>query len=305
MKPTTTLVAAAIIIATALITFGITPRVNSQTIPYDDEIVLIRTFEKQKTYTNSVTGPMLEQIVQGLIQNDGLPPGSNPSDGIGDSEGLKKRLVGSAGPAKIRAQADAALTPGDGNLLQLLYYTRQSVVPAFLTDAQFRGLVGGKNGNGATIKTSIARFWNNQNISNNFIECLESFPAPQAAVLVDVISATWYRGSAGIYENTVTSWASQSCWQIYHDGREVELAKRSVVVKLLANQGYLTLPTVTYAQFIWSQGYYGYDVWPDIPINWDIVGWTQADIPNLTRLLNNPYYSTAAQAELNTLTGSN
>lgn len=291
------------IIAITFIACGIPSRGNSQTISYDDEILLINTFEKQKVNTNKVTGPMLDQIVEGLIQNDGLPPGSNPSDGIGDSEGLKKRLVGGAGTTKIRAQA--ALTPSDGNLLQLLYYTRQSVVPAFITDDQLRGLIGGKNGTGAAIKSSMSKFWNNQNISNNFIECLEGFPSAQAAVLVDVISATWYRGSAGVYEKTITSWASQSCWQIYHDGREVELAKRSAVVKLLANQGYLTLPTVTYAQFIWSQGYYGYDKWPDIPIYWDTVSWSQADIPDLTRLLSNPYYSAAAQVELNALTGSN
>jgi len=273
----------------------------AQAPSYAETIELITQLQKEKTFTNTITGPILDAILQGLIANDGAPPGANPEDGISDSEGLKKRLVGSSSTSRIQKQAAAAMEGGDGRLLELLYYTAQSTVPAFMDDDTLRSQVGGKKGTGAAIKKAIAKFWTNKSITTNLIECLEDYPPAQAAVLVDVISATWYRSSAHVYEQTTTSWASQSYWQIYHDGREIELAKRSVVVKLLAGQGYLTLPQQTDAQFIWSQGYYGYTKWPDIPIYWDPITWSASDVPGLIRLLGNTHYGAAARAELTAL----
>jgi hypothetical protein len=273
--------------AIALIFISEPSRLIGQTVSYSQTVTLIGTFDKEKQYVESTTGPILDLIIQGMIDNDGVYL----------AEGLKWRLVGNISSTRVKNGAAAAEYPDDGKLLELLFYTGQSV-PAFITDADLRSRVGGIKGNGTAIKKSVESFWKNKDITTNLIECLEGYPPETAAVLVDVISRTWYSGVAKIYENTDVSWASESLWAIYHDVREVELAKRSVVVKLLAENGYIEIPTVTYAEFIWSQGEYGYAKWPDIAIDLDPVTWSEADVPDLQRLLGNPYYRSFAQSLL-------
>ena len=259
-----------------------TGRLMAQEESYDDVIAQIKKFENQKLYTVSNTGPMLDSIISGIIQNDGGYL----------CEGLDRRLVGYVSAAKILKQAATAETPSDGNLLELLFYTRQAPVPVFITDV---GLKGRVVQNGAAIKRAEAGFWDAKDINKtNVIQALEVYPPETAVVLVDIISRPWYQAGGQVYENIDTSWASQSLWDIFYSAREIELAKRSVVVKLLANQGYITLPSVVYADFVYSG-------WPSIPIYLDSVTWSVADVPALQRLLSNPYYSAAANAELQNL----
>ena len=97
-----------------------------------------------------------------------------------------------------------------------------------------------------------------------------------------------------MYEDTDTSWASQSLWQIYRDARTVELAKRSAVVKLLAIQGYVSVPTSTYAYFVYSGS-------PEVYIYLDHADWSADDVPALRRLAGNPYYAAAAQRQLSAM----
>lgn len=247
-------------------------------LSYDGVISLISTFESQWKYnTPEANSVELSNIYKGMIMNNDT----------GGSEGLKKRLVGSLSTARMKLQCSAVGDTNEGQLLALMYYTRQSPVPAFIEDTGLRSRVG-KNGTG--ILKSEDTFWKNPEIAD-CITALEAYPPQTAAILVQVIAKTWYQGSAKIYEDTYTSWASESLWQIYDDIRTVELARHSAVVKLLANEGLVTLPTVTYADFIYSG-------WQPIPIDIPPATWTGADLAELVRLLGNPYYKLAAQRQL-------
>jgi len=225
---------------------------------------------------------MLSSIIFGMVAND--------LDYL--SEGLKRRLLSYSTAAKILKQAAAAEYPANGDLLKLLFYSRQNTVAVFITDAGLKSLVGA---HGGSILYAERGFWKNKDINQtNVIRALEGYPPATAVVLVDVISRTWYRAGTQNYEDIDTSWASQSLWQIYCDVREVELAKRSTVVKLLAFEGYLEIPTVTYAEFDWSG-------WASTPIYLDTVSLSSADIPDLTRLTTNPYYGVMATKALQSL----
>ncbi|MDR3558567.1 MAG: hypothetical protein P4L61_03480, partial [Candidatus Pacebacteria bacterium] len=218
------------------------------TISYSQTVSLIATFDSEKHYTASTTGPVLDMIFWGMVDNNGAYL----------SEGLTKRLVGGTiTAAKIKTEASAASYAYDGALLELLFYTKENV-PVEATDAGLRSDVGGAKGKGTAIKASIANLWKNKAITANLTECLEGYPPDEAVVLVNVISTPWFNSSKKVYENTDATWASQSYQQICHDARMVELAKRSVAVKLLAEQGYVQIPTVTYAVFEWSANKYGY-----------------------------------------------
>lgn len=269
-------------------------RLYGQTVSYDQTISLITAFDKEKHYGTNTTGPILDLIIYGMVDNDYYYSDNEYSY---LSEGLKKRLL-HVSSGKIKEEAATAEYPQDGKLLELLFYTRQAAPNSFITDDDLRSKVGGKNGTGASIKKSVEKFWKSKYITDNLVDCLEGYPPETSAVLADIISRTWYSDDANVYENTDTSWASQSLWCIYRDARLVELAKRSAVVKLLADHGYIVIPTVAYAEFWWSQGYYGYDEWPNIPIYLDEVVWSYADVPDLQRLLVNPDYAQWAAEQL-------
>ena len=72
-------------------------------------------------------------------------------------------------------------------------------------------------------------------------------------------------------------------------------------MKLLNAYGYIAVPTVTTAEFVWSVGQFGYDKWPDVVIALDPVTIGPGDIPDLIRLSSNTNYSYMAQAQLQLL----
>ena len=249
-----------------------------QNLSYNQTINLITTFESQKTYSPSTTGPMLNQIIQGLAAN-------YANDGL--YAGLEKRLVGSLSTTKMKLQAAGAENNADAQFLAMLYYASQSVVPAQITDDNLKSRVG-KDGKGL-IKAEET-FWKNSNLTNGY-GAFEQYSPAMAGILASVVAMTWYQGAAKVYENTSPTWASESLWQIYSKIRLVELAKHSTVLKLLAQEGYLDLPTFTRAHFEWSG-------MPDIWINLTFVHWTSNDLAELVRLLDNPYYKPMAQRQL-------
>ena len=226
-------------IAAVILLLGASPcRLLAQS--YDQVLTQIVAYENLKKITPATAGPELDSIIQGMIYNEGGYL----------AEGLKRRLVGYSSSTLILKQAAAAETAAEGNLLELLFYTRQNPVPVFITDADLHNWVVR---NGAAIKLAELGFWKGANIDKtNVIEALGGFPPATAAVLVDVVSDTWYQAGNSVYERIGTSWASESLWQVYKDVRKVEFAKHSVVVKLLGQQGYITIPSVTYAEFEWS-----------------------------------------------------
>ena len=267
---------------------GLPGQIFGQTVvSYSQTIALIAAFNKDKTYSAQTTGSTLNLIIYGMADNDYLFL----------SEGLKFRLGQNISLAKVKLEAAGALNVYEGNFLLLQYYTRHNIPPN-LEDTALRSRVGGVHGQGTSIKVSMANMWKSRNITTNLIQCLEGFDPQTAANLVNVVCRPWYSPSAKVYENTDPTWASESLLYIYTDVNTVEVAKRSVVVKLLAEQGYIQIPTYTYAYFTWSVQTFGYAKWPDIYIYLDPVNWSASDIPSLKRLVNNPNYSAAARSAL-------
>lgn len=92
----------------------------------------------------------------------------------------------------------------------------------------------------------------------------------------------------GSHSNT---YASEEAVEILHDLRLIELAQRSVVVKLLVQRNDLALPKSRRVEFRWSK-------YPTVKITYPSVYWTHEDIFRLKKLLNNDYYGKAARKTL-------
>lgn len=246
---------------------------------YNQTMATIVSFEKMKNYGPSTTGPILASILDGMIANNcvyGYP-------------GFKSKLL-NVSETKVLKQAVSAIDDCDGEMLALLFYTRQTT-PSWITDKNLQNRVGDHGGN---LKKSVVDKWSIPELNTGLITVLEEYPPGTAAILVDIISQPYWSNPARTYELTAVSWASESLWQIYYDIRLVELAKRSVVVKLLNDFNYICVPSVTYAE-------YRYSGWPDKPIYLDPVYWSYNDVTDLIRLLDNPMYCNMARYELHAM----
>jgi hypothetical protein len=267
----------------AIITIGLLAAplpLKAQYYDYNSLTSIIKTYRNEKTYS-AANSFLLDSILAGMDYFDGGPYGALP-----------KRLVGGLAASKVTAEMKGASDAHEGALIGLLWVTQEAKVPAQLTDVGLHKAVGR---DGSALKKSIAKLWERPALDDALIESLEGFPPEEAAVLADVVSQTWFGSqTAKVYENTYTTWAAQSLWQVYRDARFVELAKRSTVVKLLHDNYYLSIPTETYANFFYSHD-------PTIVIALDPVVWSNSDVPALQRLVSNPYYGAMAQQELTNL----
>lgn len=205
---------------------------------------------------------------------------------MADSEWFKRELVGYSSARRIALQARSAEYEYEGDLLRLLYITRQSL-PSFVTDSGLKARVGKKGG---PVNDAAQRVWRGNGI-RDLARCLESYPPEKAARLAQVICQTWYKGAPKNYVEVWPSWASESLSDVYFDIRMVELAKRSIVVKILGAEGLLGIPSATYAHFVWSGRASVY-----IPL--DDVGICHKDIPDLERLVGHPFYGELARKYL-------
>ena len=262
---------------TALIIFIATASVSFvQMLTYEQTISLIQVYNAEKHYSVATNGLMLDLIIQGFIDN--------ANDTL--SEGLKKRLDAGLTVAKLKQDVSVAADADTGALLDLLYNTRESI-PLFISDKDLLDLVGGKKGTGTMLIKGIINYW-------NMYESLEDFEPSEATKLVEVVAKPWFNSTLPVYETSDPSWASRSLQKIYTDARTVELAQKSVVVKLLANMGCITIPAYTEADFAYSG-------WPSIAINLPAVNWSVSDVPELRHLTANSYYGEAAIVELKAL----
>jgi hypothetical protein len=230
----------------------------------------IAEFESLRTY-DANTPVLFAKIMEGMIFNSFRGPH------------YKKLLVGNITSAKIIRQS-SAIHPADGTFLKLMYNTKKAT-PAFITDATLKSAVVGK---GVLIRYVVGQNWSKPAVTKSKLRVLENYTPVDAAELAQLITIPCCKDSA---EGYPISWASESLWQIYYDANMVEFAKRSVVVKLLAAEGYITIPTQTHAEFRWSG-------WRNITIPLKSITWTSKDVPELERLLANGHYSEMAQKQL-------
>lgn len=177
-----------------------------------------------------------------------------------------------------------------GLIVQIMYLTRRGCADNS-TDAHERDVVGKT---GLSVIVGVHATWSNKQLTNSVIEVLENEPPDVAAALYQIIPRPyWYSGDLPDGAND-TTWASDSLWNVLFCTAQAEWARRSVVVRLLAQQGRISIPGSVDAEYTWSG-------WPDTVIYLPQAGWSAADKPELTRLLPNPYYGVTARQVLNGL----
>jgi len=239
----------------------------------------IKEYRKQKTYTPSTTGPLLTTIL-----DEGRVAALQ-----GEYDGLKKRLVSSLNSSKLKKQVAGASDVREGKILSLLDATVQTPVYIFITDRELVSLV---KGSGKAVRQKVRQIWARKALNNaDLFQVFEDYPPEVAAQYAEMVAITWYRGVPWDYENWGPSWASESLHQVYTLAYLAELAKRSVAVRLLAEEGYIYLPDTAYTEFRYSGR-------PSVPINISFLRWSEADIPKLQALVGNVFYSGAAQRQL-------
>ncbi len=265
-----TLVAAVVTMSLAMPTLGQTPAYT-----YHEIISLITNLHAQKVVTSNTVSGAIGHIVQGLIDHH-------------SSGGTIKRNLFLRVKASVLKKEFKAADPEHGELLRLLYYSKQEV-PYFITDRNLKSRVPKK---GKSLRARIARNMGSKNIVSR-LHLLEDYNPQDAAALVEVIAQPWYSRSKswGDDIDPNPSWASTSLWTIYHQARLAELAKRSVLIRLLTEEGLVPLPDSVDAYFTWSG-------MPNITIDLRFVHWTDKDRPELERLLTNSRYSAFAQRQL-------
>ncbi len=251
----------------------------AQTVSFDQTTTYIRTFENQKYYSATTTGPILGLILIGLTQNNTSILGN------------KHDLVADLQYKKFCLQVANASNPVDADTLSLLYYTRQVGLSPSLTEKALRKAVGL---DGSVIKAWVARSWEKNEVGNTFIDVLEQFSPQINKEMIDLISQPYFKTKKdSVYKNTLVTDASESLFEVYYNVRLIELAKRSVVVKLLATYGYINIPRSVSAEFRISHA-------PNIVILLDDVSWDEYDVEGLIHLVEskNPYYGEAALLQL-------
>lgn len=269
---------------------------KSQSLSYSETITLIEQYTKMKEHTPETSGPLLHEILQAMIDNYAYVVYTQQivihhklelrEYYQRSTEGLKMRLVRNLSKRKVDRMALAATDPREGKLLRLLYQTRQSPVRVFITDDRLDSLFGSRGGR---IKAVERHFW--KRIDQNLIDVLEEYPPETTEILTYIIAQPFFSGirrPEKNYESAWSSWASDSLRHVYFSCRKVELARRSVPVRLLASNGLADVPAVVGAQFIWS-GWNTRWMWLDFP--W----FGPDDISELNHLTNNVYYGELAK----------
>jgi hypothetical protein len=234
---------------------------------YDETSALI-THLRTNRIDLVTTALNMQEVVYGLIDQ---------SDWY-SQDSLKYQLLHTSA-TRLRAEVNAS-DPLERELVRLLNYTRHTV-GGFVTD---RGLKSSVDKHGYYIKKRVSEQFG-QKIVKSRLVVLEYYPPSEAARLVSLIS---------VPHLTATTWAGDSKSGIYYLVRAREIAKRSLVAKLLLENGFLSIPDTVYAE-------YRYSGWKPTPIDLRFTRWSPDDIDGLTRLLSNPYYTKLAQRQLDAM----
>ncbi len=243
---------------------------------YNYTLALIASLNSQSTITHENSADTIHVIMSAFIY-------------YGSASDQFKKAMFTVRRSRVSKEIQAA-EPAEARLLSLMYATRTKV-PDNLTDDDLKFWIGK---DGKWVVRNAGKPMKNQSLSRKQFEALENFPPDAAASLVDSICAPWFETGPLPYGASDTTWASDSLWSIYFHARKVEFARRSIVVRLLAEEGNVTIPTNTQAVFVWSG-------MPSISIPLPPVTWSKKDAPKLVKLLGNSFYREAAQRKLSSL----
>ncbi|MHC4405203.1 MAG: HEAT repeat domain-containing protein [Planctomycetota bacterium] len=181
-------------------------------------------------------------------------------------------------------------SPTEKQWLTLLYYTRQAVGTGVTDAALYHWMVDWAFMRGVNSVLDHAAV-------SEHLSVLNSCAPEKAAKLSGMIAAAQYLdtpkplGALGM-----TTWAAGSANGVISAVRRVELARRSVVLRLLVQEGMVTLPETVSANFSWSGV-------SSIPIHFPPMVWSEDDVPQLKQFLTSEHelHRKAAQKALDSL----
>ena len=201
-----------------------------------------------------------------------------------DEQAQLKRLLLKPGQRRVFRYV-AVAEPADARLLGLLLYSRSSVMNN-LTDAALRRAVARKGQN--QIRKADKQW---DAIAPEWLQAIEGYPLADADAIVKLAGGLWFVAGPLPEGAPGTTYASKSLRDVRYAINQMEFAKHSVAVKLLAGQGLVEIPDSVEATFDWSGG-------QPVTIDLAFPRWTAADLPELRRLLTHPGFAAAAQAQL-------
>ena len=177
--------------------------------------------------------------------------------------------------------------PEERDLLSLLFFTKQTVLHG-MTDGDL-----GSNFEGKKIVKDVSDIFGKPEVVQK-LSVLENYSPEDLKNLFKAIAIAWYDVGGGLPEGASgITWAAERMMTAVQNIREVELAKRSTVIKLMVFQKDIELPNSAEAVFDWSHA-------PSVSIKLPSPKWTAEDVPTLERLQKSKheYYRNAAKKVL-------
>ncbi|MDD5164926.1 MAG: hypothetical protein PHG25_00080 [Candidatus Pacebacteria bacterium] len=270
-------------VITALISLVISVCSNSfgQThdAQYNSACLTISSFHKLKFYNTQMAGQKLSSIFDSLVYYQCVT----------NSE-LKYRLLTPISVGKLNKEIQV---PNwiEGDLLALLYYSRQTGPRPNLSNEDLAALLRKKDGV-TKIINSVLILWDKPVLNNGLVDTLQDYRPETAMPLAYLIAEPFWKHPAKIPEQTQSTQVSRDLWQAYYELRLNELVRRSVALRLLVEHGVMCIPAETYVG--------------NVKIVLDpLTIWNQYDIDGLYRIIDDPFadpwFCDAARAKLHSL----
>ncbi len=269
------------ILITTLIglTFSILPNSYGQTFDaqYNSACLTISGFHKLKAYNTPAAGQKLSGILSSLVYYQCIT----------NSE-LKYRLLAHLSAGKLRKESLSVPNWIEGDLLALLYYSKQTGPRPNMSNEDLAALLRRKNGV-TKIIDSVLKVWDKPVLNNGLVDTLQDYRIDTAIPLAYLIAEPFWNHPAQIPESTQTSQVSRELWQAYYELRLNELVRRSVALRLLVEHGLMAIPHETYIG--------------NVKIVLDpLTIWNQYDIDGLYRIIDDgwsdPWFCNAAKEKL-------
>jgi len=181
-----------------------------------------------------------------------------------------------------------AANNSDKDLLKILYLAKQGV-PIGETDASLKWIFEDNK-----VVKNVIELFDSENVSGCFVG-LEQYPPEQLKNVINAIVEVPYFGGYLPEGAPTTTWSSRRLKTAMQNIRLAELARRSVAVRLVAEDAKI-LPDTADAVFDWSG-------WPTIKIDLTLPPFGERDIPALKRLAQsqNEFFKTAAAKALDVI----
>jgi len=248
-----------------------------QRLDYQSTVESLKKVKSEKIGEN--TANTLSLAVNGVVGNNYAAGALK--DVLFHNPYLSKRKV-----ERISSVSDQT----EGQILQIWHKTKVRI-PHNLSDRSARAFL---SGDGKHLKAKIERMYGS--VRSEYFSALEAYePIKAARIINTIVDPSVFdkkrREGGGRLDLSNTSWGSSVLIDAYYFASLAELARNSTVAKLLINDRKIVVLQQIDFSFPFSD-------LNDVTLRLEPVSWSYSDIPALVGLLNNPYWSGLARAQL-------